>query len=221
MSAPYYAAAGIELWLGDCLEQSAWLAADVLVTDPPYGTGWSQGAFAPAKGGASHRSAPTRAHGGICNDGDTQVRDSALALWAPRPWLLFGSWRAAFPKDHSQVLVWRKPSSAGLLGSLYGLRKDTELMFMGGDWPRRSAHRSSLFTTGGNHVQYHAGHPHSKPVPLMMELLACCPDGTVADPFTGAGATLLAAKALGRKAIGVEIMEAYCEKAALRLEAQQ
>jgi site-specific DNA-methyltransferase (adenine-specific) len=51
----------------------------------------------------------------------------------------------------------------------------------------------------------------------MVELLDCCPDGTIADPFAGAGATLLAAKALGRKAIGVELWEPYCEIVARRL----
>lgn len=37
---PYFEADGITLFLGDCREITGWRAADVLVTDPPYGRGW-------------------------------------------------------------------------------------------------------------------------------------------------------------------------------------
>ena len=50
----------------------------------------------------------------------------------------------------------------------------------------------------------------------MLWLLNHCPEGIVIDPYCGSGTTLRAAKDLGRKAIGVEIEERYCEIAAKR-----
>jgi site-specific DNA-methyltransferase (adenine-specific) len=62
-------------------------------------------------------------------------------------------------------------------------------------------------------------HPTEKPVMLLRQLIEASSlfDETVLDPFMGAGSTLEAAKAEGRKAIGIEVEERYCEVAANRM----
>jgi len=64
----------------------------------------------------------------------------------------------------------------------------------------------------------HRVHPTQKPLALMRWCLSLVPDAeTVLDPFAGSGTTLVAARLEGRKAIGIEISEKYCESAANRL----
>lgn len=206
---PYYQDDLVTLYHGDCLELSEWLTADVLVTDPPYGISWKKG---------TNKKAKSFAHAGIKNDGDTAYRDAVLEAFGDRPGVVFGSWRAAFPVA-SQTLVWRKPVDAGVVGSVTGFRLDTELIFLTGKWPKRNSQWSSVLTTDGGKNGYMTGHPHGKPIPVMQKLILAT-TGTIADPFAGSGSTLVAAASLGRRAIGVEIDEAYCELIAKRLSQQ-
>ena len=64
-----------------------------------------------------------------------------------------------------------------------------------------------------------SGHPCPFPLEIPQRLIAssCVPNGTVLDPFMGSGTTLVAAKLEGKKAIGIELEERYCEIAAERL----
>jgi len=207
---PYYQDDYVTLYHGDCLTIDAWLAADVLVTDPPYGIAWTKN---------TNNANGSMAHAGILNDEDTSMRDAALALAAGKPAAVFGSFYAPEPIDVRQILVWRKPGGAGVVGSTTGFRRDVEPVFLVGPWPVVSCHKSSLLWSNGNtaHIISATGHPHTKPQDVLTELIEACPPGTVADPFAGSGSTLVAAKRLGRKAIGVELDERYCEIAAKRL----
>jgi site-specific DNA-methyltransferase (adenine-specific) len=66
------------------------------------------------------------------------------------------------------------------------------------------------------------GHPTVKPLVIVKDFVSRCPiGGTVLDPFAGSGTTLLAAKRLGRRAIGIEMSEAYCKIAVQRLSQKE
>ena len=68
------------------------------------------------------------------------------------------------------------------------------------------------------HNKVNGAHPTTKPLPLVQDWVRLFSDGgTILDPFAGSGTTLVAAKRLGRKAIGIEIEEKYCAIAARRL----
>jgi len=210
---PYYADDLVQLFLGDCRTVAGWLTADVLVTDPPYGRGWRQGLL------PGH----TRTAGGIAGDEDTGIRDAALALWGDRMAVAFGDLMLSPPSGTRQVLVYRKPRLSGMTGTTAGWQRNAEAIYLLGPWPSGWGGRDSIVSTGSqaasgaNGMARRYGHPHAKPVDVMETLISACPPGVIADPFAGSGSTLVAARNLGRQAIGVEIDEAYCEKAALRL----
>ena len=214
MSEPYYADEFVTLYHGDCREITEWLAADVLVTDPPYGRAWKQGDTASARGWRSDK------HDGIVHDETTEERDAALAMWGDRPALAFGDLTLPPPTGTKLTLVYDKGGDAGFTGAVGGYRRNVEGIYLlgahGSGLGGRSAVISTSVSAGGNLART-TGHPHTKPQDVLTVLIEACPPGTIADPFAGSGSTLVAAKRLGRKAIGVELDERYCEIAAKRL----
>lgn len=223
MTAPYYSDDLVTLYLGDCLEVTEWLEADVLVTDPPYGRSWKQGNVKEARW---LRAQDSDAHAGIANDTDTTTRDAALEAWGDRPWVALGDLMLAPPKGTKLTGVyWKDSGTSGFRGAIAGVRRDAEAIYFGGSLPSGLGGRSSVFRFSGSVSGSHGltgltGHPHAKPVGLMESLIARTPPGVIADPFAGSGATLVAARNLGRRVIGVELEERYCELIAKRLSQQ-
>lgn len=207
----YYQDDQVTLFLGDCLtEHREWLDADVLVTDPPYG-----GGFRSRHGWRDGEASKIR----VAGDKNTIARDEALETWGEKPALVFGFWRRPMPVSTRQMIIWDKRGGNGFSGDYTMPWADaTEQVYvLGRGWQGKRVPAIYSIPSLHSASPERYGHPTPKPVVLMEALLEKCPDGRVADPFAGSGATLVAAKSAGRKAIGVEVEEQYCEIIATRL----
>ena len=208
---PYYEDDLVTLWHGDCRKVTAWLEADVLVMDPPYGTQFS--AENPKGGYGRRQNAGLGPEGFvIANDGTTETRDEALSMWSTRgPALVFGSPRMPDPPgEWVDRIVWDK-KRPGMNGGPWRYRHES--IYVTAGFVRADNAAVSIIEAWPDQ----ADHIHAKPQALMTRLVAAAPEGVIADPFAGSGSTLVAAKQLGRRAIGVELEERYCEIAAKRL----
>ena len=192
---PYYSDDLVTIYHGDCRE---WMPeADVIVTDPPYGIALVQNPPRPTI-------RPVH--------GDDQPFDPAHLLERNVPTVLFGAnhYASRLP-DSKGWFCWDKATRDGL-----DLRQ-AEVEFGWTDFlprPKMLRHMwSGAFRDSERGASFH---PTQKPVALMGWVLSWCPDGSVLDAYMGSGSTLLAAKSLGRHAIGIEIEERYCEIAATR-----
>ncbi|MGU3424008.1 DNA-methyltransferase [Microbacterium paraoxydans] len=206
----YYQDEFVELHHGDCRGIRGWTTADVLVTDPPYGVAYVSNA---SKRGSSRP---------IAGDDDLTVRDAVLQMWPDsKPALVFGSWKLPRPAATRHRLVWDKGDSPGMgdLAMPWG-PGDEEIYVIGEGFTGKR--RSNVIRANTMSASDHRrpDHPTPKPVALMESLIAYAPPGVIADPFAGSGATLIAARNLGRRAIGVEVEERYCELIVSRLAQQ-
>ncbi len=246
--APYFDKNGITLYHGDCREVLPQLGvmADMVLADPPYGETSIEWDRWPERWVSSLQSVSSRSTSLWCfgsmrmffaNLGDfsfwrfvqdvvwekhngsgfmvdrfRRVHESALHFVpVGAPWdAIYKSPR--FTADATKRTVRRKEKPAHWTGargpSSYesidgGPRMMRSVIYV------RSCHGQAL-------------HPTQKPTSILEPLIeySCPPDGLMIVPFAGCGSELLAAKQSGRRAIGVEIDEQYCERACKRFEQQ-
>ena len=207
MAQKYYEDDYVTLYHGDCLEHPEWwTGADVLVTDPPYGLGKRMGGTH-----LHHQQWPLYQEQAL---GDGLIWDQkAPAEVAKMPAhfqhsIIWGGNYFSLPPKRGW-LIWDKQNRATPTGHAELAWTDLEQPIRTFDWNNEGFLNRKEPTR--------KEHPTQKPIALMEWCLKFVPEGVIADPFAGSGSTLVAAKLLGRHAVGVELEERYCEVAARRL----
>ncbi len=195
---PYYEEKGIQIFLGDCRTILPQLGRfDLLLTDPPYGAGYASNPIL----GKNRASAPHAPQGWD----ETPFNDVDLLLRAATDCVVWGGNYYPLPCSRC-FLVWYKPDALPSMA-------DCEMAWVSRDG---NAQHFTYTTAAGNAARF--GHCTQKPLALMKWCLSLFPDAkTVLDPFLGSGTTLVAAKAMGLSAVGIELHEPYAEIAANRL----
>ena len=242
MATPYYQEGGITIYHGDCMEIMPTLAAaaiSAVITDPPYGETslewdsrldrWAQAAYPVVSESASlwcfgsfrmfyesdgmvpwkfAQDLVWEKHNGSGFHADRfkRVHEHVVQFYK-------GSWesvykKAVFTNDATARTVRRKqkPPHMNNTGEGYFVSFDGGPRMMRSVIYARSCHGQAV-------------HPTQKPVAILAPLIeySCAPGALVLDPFMGSGSTLVACKAMGIDAIGIEVNAGYCEAAVRRL----
>ena len=213
---PYFDDGQSQIWLGDCREVLPLLVAesvDLVLTDPPYGVGFQ----------SNHRK---EQFDKIANDETLEwltpvfkevervmKRDSlCISFYGwPHADKFVNAWRANGFTLVSHM-VWVK--NVWGFGHFTRACHEPAYLLAKGKPPIPDVAPSSVFEwTRETDTQ----HPTQKPIDAIRQCLDAYAGAVILDPFMGSGTTLRAAKDLGRKAIGIEIEEKYCEIAVKRL----
>jgi DNA modification methylase len=201
---PYYEHAGITIYHGDCREILPQLGqVETILTDPPW--------VLQREIMAGNLDAVS-----LWESVAPLLRARRLVLWLPivhdpRSWLNpLADWpylrqvyiRRAIPGYFGRALM------------------DGEIVHVLGTYP--PAKKGRMVIPGGLAITYIStdrvdGHPGPRSEIVCNWLIRWWCDESVIDPFMGSGTTLTSAKKLGRRAIGIELEEKYCEIAAKRL----
>jgi DNA modification methylase len=239
---PYYQDNACTIYCGDAKEILPQIeAADLILTDPPYGHNNNNGdlihRWEAALGldiiATEENSRP------IANDG-AEANDLVQWFFAESARILrpgscccccggggpdpqFARW-SLWLDDHlefKQMVVWDK----GPMGMGWHYRRSYEVVLVAQKagaackWYDTTSKIENIIRNIPKIIPLAKDHPTPKPQALMQHFIQLHSErgDLVLDPFMGAGTTLAAAKLLGRRAIGIELNVSYCEMAKRRL----
>lgn len=215
-------------------------SVDAVLTDPPYSSGGLHAGARRADPAAKYQTSGTkRTYPPMLGDCKDQRSFTLWAtLWLSECWrlaksgapcLVFSDWRQlpamtdavqAAGWEWRGIVVWHKPSARPMLGSF---KRDTEFVVYAAKAPAKTFTRRCFPGVYAHRVNAAAKvHLTSKPVDLLVDLLAVTPEGcTVLDPFMGGGTTGVACVETGRRFVGVELSAEYAALAADRIAAAE
>ena len=202
---PYYQDDACTIYHGDCREILPTLGRfDLLLTDPPYGLKWAGTGFA-KQPLLDHKEADSWDN---LPDKETMILVFASAkkhvVWG-------GNYLAGHLGPCKGPLVWDKMTGKNKFA-------DGEMAWSNVAGTMRIFRHQWCGAFKDSERGDRSVHPTQKPVAVMQWCLSFAPDAeTILDPFMGSGTTLVAAKLEGRRAVGIELEERYCEIAANRL----
>jgi DNA modification methylase len=204
---PYYSEDGITIYHGDCREILPTFpdkSFDLVLTDPPYGIGESN-----EKNLSRVRLAKPKNYGTYDWDKDVvsqSLIDSAVTLGVYA--CVWGGNYYSMPPSPCW-LIWDK---------LNGKNDFADCEIAWTNYGRAVRLRRHLWNGMLRKDSEDRHHPTQKPLQIITWAVGLSPQSdSILDPFMGSGTTLVAAKQLGRKAVGIEIEEKYCEIAVKRL----
>lgn len=219
MLKPYYQDSAVTIYHGDCREILPELPkVDLVLTDPPYDA-------------VTHQGARADIHGKKLIDFESLTADDLRGIFSL---VNLSGWLVA-TMDWRHILPLEQNPPIGMRFVRFGVwDKPTYTPQFTGDRPATGWEAIAILHSEGGKMKWNGGgtravwtcnkeqnnqHPTEKPVSLFGRLMRLFSqdNALVLDPFMGSGTTLRAAKDLGRKAIGIELEEKYCEMAAKRM----
>lgn len=194
---PYYDRDGITIYCGDCLDVMPRLEPGSfdLLTDPPYGLGekWTGGTWFTQNVYANDK---------VNWDTGINQKGVNLAIEICNESIIWGGNYYNLPPSRCWF-SWNKNDNMPTMA-------DFELAWTNFDRPSKQFNHSR-----NGWVRQH---PTEKPLALISWCVNQLSGANILDPFLGSGTTLVAAQREGRRAVGIEINEDYCQVAVERLK---
>lgn len=210
---PFYEQDGVTIYHGDCRDVLPLVSAGACIFDPPYGIGLRNGDVDGHRSDRWDRITGDESNAiGLLVLELARAREMTIAAFASpwKPWP--GRWR--------NQIVWDKGGAVGGGGDIATcLKRSWELIQVWNPRPFKGSRDESVWHFPIT-PQDTRDHIAAKPIELMKRLIwtFVSHGDVILDPCMGTGPTLVAAKQIGHRAIGIELEEKYCEIAAKRLQ---